>query len=95
MNLRALTLKYLGWCPGVEAAVRFIPNRDISARMKALVLLILGLVIGACHGYGIFRIPQPKLMFDLMTLLTFIYICIWTIRKRRTRERYSQGRSRG
>jgi hypothetical protein len=30
INLRALTLKYLGWCPGVESAARFLPDREIS-----------------------------------------------------------------
>ena len=29
MNFRVLTLKYMGWCPGVESAARFIPDRDI------------------------------------------------------------------
>ncbi len=48
----------------------------------AVALLILGLVIGVFQGYGVLRIPQPRLVFDLMTLLTFMYLCIWTIRKR-------------
>lgn len=55
-----------------------------------LAVLILGLVagaIGVCIGYGIIRIPQPKLVFDLMFLLTMIYIFIWTIRKRHENER--------
>ena len=29
MNFRVLTLKYMGWCPGVKAAARFMPDRDI------------------------------------------------------------------
>jgi hypothetical protein len=28
MNLRKITLRYLGWCPGVKSAARFIPDRD-------------------------------------------------------------------
>lgn len=47
----------------------------------AVTLLILGLVIGTCIGYGI--IPQGRLVFDLMMLLTFISMLIWTVRKRR------------
>jgi len=53
----------------------------------AVALLTLGLVIGTCLGYGILRIPQPRLVFDLMMLLTFISMLIWTIRKRRVNEK--------
>jgi len=36
MNLRTLTLKYLGWCPGMDNAARFIPDGDIpDARARA------------------------------------------------------------
>jgi len=48
----------------------------------AVALLILGLAIGTCIGCGVLSIPQPKLVFDLMMLLTFISMLIWTIRKR-------------
>jgi len=48
----------------------------------AVTLLILGLSLGTCIGYGVLRISQPKLAFDLMMLLTFISMLIWTIRKR-------------
>ena len=30
MNLRKITLRYMGWCPGVESAARFLPDREIS-----------------------------------------------------------------
>ena len=54
----------------------------VVAKVKlASVLLISGIVFGFCHAHGIIRIPQPRLMFDLMTLLTMIYLSIWTIRK--------------
>lgn len=54
------------------------------AKVKlALVLLISGIVFGFCYAHGILRILQPGLMFDLMTLLTMIYLFVWTIRKRR------------
>ena len=46
----------------------------------AVALLILGLAIGTCIGYGV--IPHPRLMFDLMMLSTFVWMLIWTIRKR-------------
>jgi len=52
----------------------------------ALVLLVLGLVIGICLGYGMIPRPYNTLVFDLMMSLTFIYVCIWTIRKRHAHE---------
>ena len=52
-----------------------------------MALLILGLVIGICVGCGIFRFPQPRLAFDLMMLLTFISMLIWTIEKRHVNEK--------
>ena len=55
----------------------------VTAKVKlALVLLMSGIVFGFCQGYGILKIPQPKLMFELMTLLMYIYLFIWAIRKR-------------
>ena len=60
----------------------------------AVALLILGLVIGTCIGCGILRIPQPKLAFDLMMLLTFISTLIWTIRKRYADEKEQRRRWR-
>ena len=53
----------------------------------AVALLILGLSIGTCIGYGVLRIPQPRLAFDLMMLLTFVWMLIWTIKKRHARAR--------
>ena len=53
----------------------------------AVALLILGLVIGTCLGYGILGIPQTRLAFDLMMLLTFVWMLIWTIRKRHANEK--------
>ena len=32
MNLRKITLKYMGWCPGVKSAAMFIPDKEISSR---------------------------------------------------------------
>jgi len=44
MNFRVLTLKYLGWCPGVESAARFMPDRDIPETLvigSALAVILL------------------------------------------------------
>jgi len=60
----------------------------VSGKVKlALVLLGFGFGIGMVVGYGIIRIPQPRLMFELMTLLMFIYLAIWGIRKRMEKKR--------
>jgi hypothetical protein len=46
MNLRSLTLKYLGWCPGVESAARFIPERDVSNKtVIALAISFTSIII--------------------------------------------------
>jgi len=47
MNLRKITLEYLSWCPGVESAARFIPDRDISKTMfiSGIVILLTGSMI--------------------------------------------------
>jgi hypothetical protein len=49
MNLKALTLKYMGWCPGVESAARFIPNRDIPPTRIVFAVLIIGSVSASSY----------------------------------------------
>ena len=38
MNLRKITLKYMGWCPGVDRAARFFPDYEIP--LKPSILLV-------------------------------------------------------
>jgi hypothetical protein len=45
MNLRKMTLKYFGWCPGVKAAAEFLPEKEYNFPLYALILFILGLII--------------------------------------------------
>lgn len=52
MNLRRITLRYMGWCPGMESAVRFLPDRDMSRRgllltgiTSAPILIVAGLIV--------------------------------------------------
>jgi hypothetical protein len=40
MNLRKITLKYMGWCPGIEAAARFIPDKDIPNKITVASMLL-------------------------------------------------------
>ena len=61
MNLRRITLKYMGWCPGIEAAARFIPDKEIpDGRVKwvsamggaFLILLAIYSVVSSPRSYG-------------------------------------------
>ena len=45
MNLRKITLKYMGWCPGVEAAAMFIPDKEIPDKRAKQVSYIGGLIL--------------------------------------------------
>jgi len=61
--------------------------RQLPARVKAVLLLITGLAIGAYYSYGIATgsrpaYPQPRLIFDIMILLTFVWMLIWTLARR-------------
>ena len=65
MNLRTLTLKYLGWCPGVKEAARFMPERDIPGIFLigslSAVILLTGVVF-----YSLFTQPliwAPRVVF--------------------------------
>lgn len=58
MNLRTITLKYLGWCPGVEAAARFIPDHDVSERGMILFSSIGMLFIVIIAYFYIVTTPE-------------------------------------
>jgi len=48
MNLRKITLRYMGWCPGVKSAARFIPNQNIPPSKIILVFFIItSIMIGS------------------------------------------------
>ena len=44
MNLRNLTLKYMGWCPGIDDAAKFLPNFEINSVLAS---------VGALYDIGI------------------------------------------
>ena len=61
--------------------------RQLPARVKAVLLLITGLAIGAWYSYGIATgsrpaYPQSRLIFDIIMLLTFVWMLIWTLTRR-------------
>ena len=49
MNLRKVTQNYLGWCPGVESAAHFIPDRDILPTRIVFAVLIIGSVSASSY----------------------------------------------
>ena len=74
MYLRALTLRYMGWCPGVRSAARFIPDRDVNDKAVALAFLVVMFTIIFSPAFnGIFR-------FVLMVFTAFIGApAVWII----------------
>jgi hypothetical protein len=74
MNFRVLTQKYMGWCPGVESAARFIPDRDVNDKAVGAAFIMLMLYIIFLSAFnGIFR-------FVLMVFTAFIGApAVWII----------------
>ena len=58
MNFRVLTLKYVGWCPGVESAARFIPDRDIPP-----IRIVFAVFIMASVSASSFLISRETLVY--------------------------------
>lgn len=48
MNLRRITLKYMGWCPGVKAAARFVHYKQIKKPIS-MRFLTATIVIFTCY----------------------------------------------
>ena len=57
MNLRKVTLRYLGWCPGVDHAAKFFPDRDVPDIFFIGSGLAIILLVGA---YMVFMQPRPE-----------------------------------
>jgi len=74
MNLRVLTQKYMGWCPGVESAARFIPDRDVNDKAVGAAFIMLMLYIIFFSAFpGMFR-------FVVMAFTAFIGApAVWII----------------
>ncbi len=53
MNLRRITLKYMGWCPGVDRAVYFLPDYEIPLKPGMLLVSVLVVI-------GIYLMAQPS-----------------------------------
>ena len=65
MNLRRVTLRYLGWCPGVKSASKFIPDREVDNRFIFPVILLLSVALLIAGPASITRyrksIEPPKI----------------------------------
>jgi len=58
MNFHKITLKYLGWCPGIEAAASFIPDHEVSNRKVILLTSIAMSFIVFMAGSYIVATPE-------------------------------------
>jgi len=59
---------------------------QLSTRVKVVLLLSVGLVVGVWISYGVATgsrsASEARLVFEVITLLTFIWMLIWTLRRR-------------
>ena len=58
MNPRKITLKYLGWCPGVSSASNFIPDKEIPNSLVFFASLLFLLLVGT------FQLTLPRPTWD-------------------------------
>lgn len=65
MNLRKISLKYMGWCPGVESAARFVPDREINGWAMAVAGMALLLFVVMHMTYELYLIIVSLLLFGL------------------------------
>jgi len=56
MNPRTVFMRYMGWCPGVTAASRFVPDSDLPNRKIVASLFIGALVLSS--SFLLFQILQ-------------------------------------
>ena len=55
MNIKAFLDKYLGWCPGVESASKFVPDKDIAGETIAIFASAIMLILAFSSLNGIIR----------------------------------------
>jgi hypothetical protein len=71
MNLRTLTLKYLGWCPGIKEAARFIPGREIPSTQVAMMLALASMI--SLTGYYVTNMTLSTVGFPSYGNMSIIY----------------------
>jgi hypothetical protein len=69
MNLRKVTLRYLGWCPGLESAARFIPEKELSR--QSVILLAVSftsiIIVGLFAAQNLLTRPPLEIKIDGVT----------------------------
>jgi len=58
MNLRTAFKKTFGWCPGVESAARFIPDREVSERKITVITMVTLVSFMGVVAYGVMWTPR-------------------------------------
>ena len=65
MNPRRVTLKYMGWCPGVDNVARWVPDKEYSDRRVAAVsVTVLVATLRLLLIYSLTRV-QPSYSWDI------------------------------
>ena len=65
MNPHRITLKYLGWCPGIDNVARWIPDKEYSDRRVAAVsVTVLIALFGFSFIYSLTRV-RPSYSWDI------------------------------
>ena len=67
MNLRRLTLRYMGWCPGVKSAAMFIPDKEFSGRTLFLTTISMTSIIVV--AIAIQNVTKPEEARSLMVTI--------------------------
>jgi len=69
MNLRALILKYMGWCPGVKSAALFIPDKEISNRSVVLSAVVFTTILLSGSALAQYYMRPPELGPLMVTII--------------------------
>ena len=65
MNPHRITLKYMGWCPGIDNVAKWIPDKEYSDRRVAAVsVTVLIALFGFSFIYSLTRV-RPSYSWDI------------------------------
>jgi len=79
MNLREISRRYLGWCPGYDSAEKFIPDRNIGAKTLAVYFVLLLLAVVVVFPFEPYT-SQAYIRFLIMAFMAFIGVpLMWRV----------------
>jgi len=79
MNIREITRRYLGWCPGYDSAEKFIPDRNIGVKTLAVYFISLLLTVVIVFPFEP-HTSQAYVRFIVMAFMAFIGVpLMWGI----------------